>query len=87
MPHFKPDPCRSPTRSLHLEPVTTALVLAGIIFLLSTRINIEYENQDGKKTLKVKVEKPKTSEKLLEKFFPLFGNTSNPLMREKDPDQ
>ncbi len=55
-----------------LEPVTTTLVLAGVVFLLSTHIDIEYEDQDGKRKLKIKVEKPTSSEKLLEKFFDFF---------------
>jgi len=55
-----------------LEPVTSALILAGITFLLSTHIDIEYENQNGKKKLKVKVEKKPTAEKILRKFFSFF---------------
>ncbi len=55
-----------------LEPVTSALVLAGIIMVLSAHINIEYENNDGKKHLKVKVEKNPTTSKILEKFFTFF---------------
>jgi hypothetical protein len=55
-----------------LDPVTSALVLAGIILLLSTHVNIEYEDQNGKKKFKVKVEKKPTDNKILEKFFNFF---------------
>jgi hypothetical protein len=55
-----------------LEPVTTSLVLAGIVFVLSTDVKVEYANVAGKKKLKVKVEKKATASKLLEKFFALF---------------
>jgi hypothetical protein len=51
-----------------LEPVTSALVLGGLLFALSTSVEIEYENQK----LKVKVKKPGISEKVLEKFFGFF---------------
>lgn len=56
------------------EPVTSALVLAGIIFLLSTHVTIEYDNQAGKKKFKVKIEKKPTDIKILQKFFDFFGD-------------
>jgi hypothetical protein len=55
-----------------LEPVTTSLVLAGIVFVLSTDVKVDYADVAGKKKLKVKVEKKATASKLLEKFFTLF---------------
>lgn len=55
-----------------LEPVTTSLVLAGIVFVLSTHVKVEYDSAAGKKKLKVKVEKKPTAAKLLAKFFALF---------------
>ncbi len=63
----------STARPKLLEPVTSALVIAGLILILSTGITIEYENQGGKKNLKVKVEKKATSSKILEKFFDFFS--------------
>lgn len=60
-------------RNTLLEPVTTALVLGGIIFALSSSIHFEYENVNGKKKLKVSFSKKPTSESLLKKFFGLFG--------------
>jgi hypothetical protein len=55
-----------------LEPVTVALVLAGIVLVLSTHINIEYDRKDGKSDLKVKIEKKPTDKSILGKFFNLF---------------
>ncbi len=59
-------------RNTLLEPVTTALVLAGIVLVLSTSVEVEYENEDGKRNLKVKVVKPTIKQNLLEKFFPIL---------------
>ncbi|MGB8644419.1 MAG: hypothetical protein WCF84_04230 [Anaerolineae bacterium] len=55
-----------------IEPVTTALVLAGIVLLLSTHVKVEYEDKGGKKHLKVMLEKKPTANKILDKFFGLF---------------
>ena len=55
-----------------IEPVTTAVVLAGIVLLLSTSFSVEFENVDGKKKLKVNVAKKETTEGLLARFFDLF---------------
>lgn len=60
-------------RDTLLEPVTTALVLAGIIMVLSTSVEIDYVNEDGKRKVKFKVVKPSTKQSLLEKFFPIFS--------------
>lgn len=59
-------------RNTLLEPVTTAVVLAGIIMALSTSVEIEYGNEDGKRKFKLKIVKPTTTEKLLGKFFRIF---------------
>jgi len=55
-----------------LDPVTSALVLAGIIMVLSTHIRVEYEDKGGKKHLRVKVEKKPTADKIMTKFFGFF---------------
>ena len=55
-----------------IDPVTGALVLAGIIMVLSTHINVSYEEQNGKRNLQVKLEKKPTTEKVLSKFFAFF---------------
>jgi hypothetical protein len=49
-------------RSTLFEPVTTALIMTGIVIALSTHITISYEDRDGKKYVSVVVEK-KTSDK------------------------
>lgn len=59
-------------RPTRLEPVTTALVLAGIVFVLSVDINVQYEDEEGKRKLKVSVQKKPTADSILEKFFPFF---------------
>ncbi len=55
-----------------IEPVTTALVLAGITFLLSVHVKVDYESQDGSRKLKIQVEKKPTSETIIGKFFRIF---------------
>lgn len=55
-----------------LEHVTSALVLAGIIMVLSTDIDMGYQNKDGKKDLWVKFKKKPASEGLLKKFLGFF---------------
>ncbi|MEW6731258.1 MAG: hypothetical protein AB1489_07965 [Acidobacteriota bacterium] len=55
-----------------LEPITGAVVLAGIIMVLSTNVSIKYENEDGKKNIKVKIEKAPTASALLEKIAGFF---------------
>lgn len=52
-----------------IEPVTTMLVAAGIVMLLSTHIKVEYDR--GKKQLRVKVEKKPTSDGILRKILHL----------------
>lgn len=60
-------------RETMLVPLAVPLVLAGIVLVLSTDIKIEYQNEDGKKKLHFKLEKSATTEKILGKFFGLFG--------------
>jgi hypothetical protein len=60
------------SRPTLLEPVTSSLVLAGIVLVLSTHIKIEYEGAGSKKKLKIKVEKKPTAGKLLAKFAGFF---------------
>lgn len=56
-----------------IEPVTTALVLGGIIFVLSLDVDVKYENKGGKKDVSIKIKKKPTSDSLLGKFFGLFS--------------
>lgn len=56
-----------------IEPVTTALVLAGIVMLLSTEFDIEHKNVDGKRSTTIHLQKKATSDDILKKFFGLFG--------------
>jgi len=56
-----------------IEPVTTALVLAGIVMLLSTEVEIDSKVVDGKRSTSVHIKKGPTSDGILGKFFSLFG--------------
>ncbi len=56
-------------RETLFEPVTTALVLAGIVFVLQLDVDVKIEN--GK--LSVRVKKTPTDATLLKKFFSLFS--------------
>lgn len=60
-------------RDTLIEPITTAVVLAGIILVLSTHVKIDYERQNGQSTLDVQVEKKPTANEILKKFFGFFG--------------
>jgi len=61
------------SRATLLEPVTSALVLAGIVLVLSTSVDFKYEIKDGKKHLRIEIKRKPTTENLLGKFFGLFG--------------
>lgn len=56
-----------------IEPVTTALVLAGIVMLLSTEIEVDSKVVDGKRSTNVHIKKGPTSDSILGKLFSLFG--------------
>jgi hypothetical protein len=55
-----------------LEPITTAIVLASIVMLLSTHAKVEFEKRNGKTSIKVHVEKKPTAKAILARFFKLF---------------
>lgn len=59
-------------RDTMLIPLAVPLVLAGIIFVLSVDLKIEYKKENGKRTFDFSLKKSPTSEKILEKFFGLF---------------
>lgn len=54
-----------------IEPVTTLLVLAGIVMVLSTNIEFEHSNKGGKRSTKIVLRKKSTSDAILKKFFDL----------------
>ena len=56
-----------------IEPITTAIVLAGILLVLSTSVDINYERKNGKSNIKVAIKRKPTTERLLSKFFGLFS--------------
>lgn len=59
-------------RKTLLEPVTSALVLAGIVLILSLEVDITYKEVDGKRTIDVHVKKPSVPPKILEKIASFF---------------
>lgn len=56
-------------RNTLIEPVTTALVMAGLVILLSTHVKISYEDKQGKKHLKILLEKASTPKEILKKIL------------------
>jgi hypothetical protein len=56
-------------RDTLIEPITTAIVMAGLVILLSTHVKISYENKQGKKHLKVFFEKTSTPKEILKKIL------------------
>lgn len=60
------------SRSVLVDPITGAVVLAGIVVLLSTHVDIEFEQRDGERKIKVKIVKKPTSRRIIEKFFEFF---------------
>jgi hypothetical protein len=60
-------------RDVLFDPITSAIVLAGIVLVLSTHVEIEVgKDKQGKKHWKVKIEKKATPPSILKKFFGLF---------------
>ena len=59
-------------RKTLLEPITTALVLAGLVTFLSTKIEVGYDKDGKKKKIHVKVEKPSASKEILKKIASFF---------------
>lgn len=56
-----------------LDPITAALVLAGIVFVLSVDIDIKVKrDKDGKVEWEAGLKKEPTKESILGKFFSLF---------------
>ncbi len=60
-------------RKVLVEPVTTALVLAGIVILLQTRGELKVKQKDGHVDVELHVEKKSTADSIVKKFFSLFG--------------
>lgn len=61
-------------RDLLLEPVTTAIVLASIVLVLSTHVKLDIRHKHGQAAeWQLKIEKKPTAESLLKKFFGILG--------------
>ncbi len=59
-------------RKTLLEPVTSALVLSGLIIVLSLDVDIDYRKKGGKSSIAIRVKKRPTAEKLLKKIAAFF---------------
>lgn len=55
------------------DPLIAALVLSGIVLVLSTKFELDYQNKEGKKIFSFKIKKEATPTEILKKFFGLFG--------------
>lgn len=56
------------------DPIVTPLVLAGITLILSTHVTLDYESSNGKRTLKVHIEKKPTDAGLIKKILGIAGH-------------
>ena len=55
-----------------LEPITTAIVLASLVMVLSANFAVDVEKKDGKTSLKLHIDKKPTANAILKRFFNLF---------------
>jgi hypothetical protein len=60
-------------RKVLVEPITTALVMAGIIIALQTRVGLKVKSKDGKMDVQLEVQKKPTADNIIKKFFSFFG--------------
>jgi hypothetical protein len=60
-----------------IDPITGALVMAGIIVVLTTRFNLKYKRgKEGKPEIEASVGRDASSEGIIKKFFGLFSSSS-----------
>jgi hypothetical protein len=60
-------------RRVLLDPVTTALVMAGVVLLLQTKVKIKIAKKSGKHEYSVEVSKDPTSKGIIGKIFSLLS--------------
>jgi hypothetical protein len=58
------------------DPITAALVLAGIVLVLSTSFEVDYSSSNGKRNFSFKIKKTATPTSIIKKFFGILGGTS-----------
>ena len=74
-PELKPrlQAALSVDRAVLVEPITTALVMAGIVVVLQTRFKLKFKrDKNGKSEVEVSFEKPPSSEGIIKKILALF---------------
>jgi hypothetical protein len=59
-------------RGVLVEPVTAALIMAGIVLLLQTNVDLKIKKKNGKTSIDFSVKKKPTADKIIEKFFGIF---------------
>lgn len=59
-------------RPTRIDPITAAIVLAGIVLVLQTHFDVRYDRDGAKKKLHIEIRKAPTTEKLLAKLFGPF---------------
>lgn len=60
-------------RHVLVEPITTALVMAGIVVILKTNFKMTFKRDKNKKLeFQVSIEKKPSADEILKKFFSLF---------------
>jgi hypothetical protein len=60
------------SREVLVEPITTALVMAGVIFLLQIEFDVKVTRKDGKASLDIRVGKKPTDKSLIGKILGRF---------------
>ena len=61
------------SRNVLIEPITTALVMAGIILVLQTQFDVKVSRKGGKTDYEIKVGKKPTDGSLIKKIFSIFS--------------
>lgn len=56
-----------------IEPVTLALVMAGIVLVLETEVDVKISRQDGKTDFDISVSKKATDKSIINKIFSVFS--------------
>ena len=71
--HARLEAALAADRRVLVEPITTALVMAGIVVILKTKFKMTFKRDSNKKSeFHVSIKKEPASDKTLRKFFSLF---------------
>lgn len=56
-----------------IEPVTMALIMAGIVLVLETEVDLKVSRKDGKTDFDISISKKPTDKSIISKIFSVFG--------------